>query len=291
MTQLDLSTWPYASSSQFLETRRYKWHYQLAGAGAPVLLIHGTGASTHSWNPVRDALRGQVQTCTVDLPGHGFSQKKYAAPSTYENITLDLMAVLKALSFAPAVIIGHSAGAVIAAALAQNMPKTHVIAVNAAFGQFPGLLGAFFSAMAQALTFSSVPARLLARRAQNKVHVDRLLKDTGSSLSQTQINGYHRLFQDPDHVAGALRLMSDWNISGFLRELKQFTNPTTFICGGNDRAVSPDVSQKWAKKLPSAELVMVKEKGHLLHEEVPEVVLETLSNVMPEFTYCVSETT
>ena len=47
--------------------------YTRAGAGAPLVLLHGIGSSRHAWEPVIPALRGQFDVIAVDLPGFGDS--------------------------------------------------------------------------------------------------------------------------------------------------------------------------------------------------------------------------
>ena len=67
--------WPYSKYSKFLETDNFVWHYQLIGkTGNPIiLLIHGAGASSHSWANLIPKLQ-EFQVLAVDLPGHRFSK-------------------------------------------------------------------------------------------------------------------------------------------------------------------------------------------------------------------------
>ena len=47
--QRHAATWPNAAHSRFVETQAHRWHIQRAGKGPGALLLHGAGASTHSW--------------------------------------------------------------------------------------------------------------------------------------------------------------------------------------------------------------------------------------------------
>ena len=69
--------WPHYEYSKFLETDKFVWHYQLIGKpGNPImLLIHGAGASSHSWASLIPKLQ-EFQILAVDLPGHRFSKIK-----------------------------------------------------------------------------------------------------------------------------------------------------------------------------------------------------------------------
>ena len=78
----DGADWPHAAHSRFVEVAGQRWHVQLLpgpAADAPVvLLVHGTGASTHSWRALMPLLARRAAVLAVDLPGHGFSRPRRA---------------------------------------------------------------------------------------------------------------------------------------------------------------------------------------------------------------------
>jgi magnesium chelatase accessory protein len=63
--------------SSFVETPRLRWHVQLAQhpneEASSILLLHGTGASTHSWRALLPLLSDNFTVLAIDLPGHGFT--------------------------------------------------------------------------------------------------------------------------------------------------------------------------------------------------------------------------
>ena len=69
--------WPLRQHSRFVQAGGLRWHVQhLAGPrpGAPcALLLHGTGASTHSWRDVAPLLARHAEVLSLDLPGHAFT--------------------------------------------------------------------------------------------------------------------------------------------------------------------------------------------------------------------------
>ena len=67
--------WPNRSNSEFIKSENYNWHIQKFGStGKKLLLIHGTGASSHSWYPLIENLNLDFETLCLDLPGHGFTR-------------------------------------------------------------------------------------------------------------------------------------------------------------------------------------------------------------------------
>ena len=90
--------WPYSEYSNFLETDDFVWHYQLIGKpGNPImLLIHGAGASSHSWASLIPKLQ-EFQILAVDLPGHRFSKIKKGIRPQHDIIVRDLVVLFNAL--------------------------------------------------------------------------------------------------------------------------------------------------------------------------------------------------
>ncbi|WP_028926484.1 alpha/beta fold hydrolase [Pseudonocardia acaciae] len=87
-----------------------------------LLLIHGTGASLRTWDPMVPLLTGSHRVIRIDLPGCGRSAKpvgaSYAAPDQARRVstTLDRLGVERA------VVVGHSSGGVVATALTEQRP-------------------------------------------------------------------------------------------------------------------------------------------------------------------------
>jgi magnesium chelatase accessory protein len=65
--------WPHRTASRFVSAGGIEWHVQVMGKGPCALLLHGTGASTHSFRDLAPALAPDFSVIAVDLPGHGFT--------------------------------------------------------------------------------------------------------------------------------------------------------------------------------------------------------------------------
>ncbi|MFD9903541.1 alpha/beta fold hydrolase [Streptomyces sp. NPDC059063] len=87
---------------------------------APLVLIHGSGASSGSWSPVVPALAGRHHVIRVDLPGHGRSltAPSYSVPEQAGRLAV----VLDELGLRPVTVVGHSSGGYVATALAEQRP-------------------------------------------------------------------------------------------------------------------------------------------------------------------------
>lgn len=98
--------------------------YDEAGAGPPVLLVHGTALTRLSWRETVQALGGAMRSIAYDRRGYGDS----GAPEPYTGTTIeeqseDAAALLAALDAAPALVCGHSVGGIVALDLLLRHPR------------------------------------------------------------------------------------------------------------------------------------------------------------------------
>ena len=112
----------------------------------------------------------------------------------------------------------------------------------------------------------------------NPDRVKKLLNDTGSRLSETQIDYYKALFKDKNHVEGALLMMSQWNLDRLLLRLSELSTATLLIAGDRDKTVPSKITSQMAHALPNGESQILEDLGHLAHEEDPEQVLDIIAS-------------
>ena len=118
------ATWPHHELSRFIDAGGLRWHVQRCGRGPELLLIHGTGASTHSWRDLLPLLAADFSVIALDLPGHGFTSSPGAAQRTIRGMSAAVSALLRALQIEPQYCVGHSAGAVILCRMALDREIT-----------------------------------------------------------------------------------------------------------------------------------------------------------------------
>ncbi|HTV58169.1 MAG TPA: alpha/beta hydrolase [Verrucomicrobiae bacterium] len=92
------------------------------GKGAPVVALHGLTASYLNFIGVAERLAGRLPLLALDLRGRGDSDKP-EAPYGFSQHAKDVAAAMRAFGLGPSVILGHSMGAFIAAALAAQFPE------------------------------------------------------------------------------------------------------------------------------------------------------------------------
>lgn len=263
--------WPNRSLSGFLTTERHRWHLQRSGSGEPLLLLHGTAASTHTWRDLMPALAAHFDVMALDLPGHGYSRRLTSAPLTLDNISADIAELMRMLEFSPRHIVGHSAGAAIAIDMAvrRRLAPRSIVGLNAALLPFGGVMHHVFAPMARFFANTALMPNLLARRARDPAAVARVLRSTGSLLDEEGRRYYQDLFRREAHIASVLEMMASWDLSALVDELPELDARLLLLVGTRDRAVNPIEASKVAGVCRHAEVRRIGELGHLAHEEQP----------------------
>lgn len=264
--------WPNAEASKFVRAGGLDWHVQRLGSGPALLMLHGTGSSTHSWRGLLPLLAQHFSIIAPDLPGHAFTSSPAPSGMSLPGMAAAVGDLIHALDIKPAVAVGHSAGAAILVRMSLDslLPVPHqLIGLNGALLPLRGIAGQFFSPLAKMLTLNPFMPRLVAWRAASRTTVARVLGETGSQISDIDLDFYALLFQNPAHVAAALAMMANWDLKPLAAELSRLRAPLALIAASNDRSISSDDAFRVRGLQPSVSVTYVRGLGHLAHEEDP----------------------
>jgi magnesium chelatase accessory protein len=306
----DSADWPQRERSRFVDAGGLRWHVQQAPSAAMpqgqgqqdapaatpqghghrvapsdgdlprlrVLLVHGTGASTHSWAGVTRALGDAVDWLAVDLPGHAFTSMPPAAQLGLPGMAAALAELLGVLRWQPALAVGHSAGAALLLRMAFDgaLPAQAIAAINGAFLPYGGWAAPLLSPLARLMYAAKWVPAMVARRAADPAVVRRLVGGTGSTLDTAALACYARLLRSAGHNEAALGMMAHWDLRSLQAELPRLTTPLHLLVADGDRAVPPRQARSIAARVPGATLTVLPRGGHLAHEESPNAVAEWL---------------
>ena len=263
--------WPNRKASRFVRAGGLTWHVQVAGSGPVLLLVHGTGAATHSWRDVSPLLTARFSVVAPDLPGHGFTAIPSGHRLSLPAMARDLAALLDTLEVRPALAVGHSAGAAILARMCLDgmVAPAGLVSLNGAFMPLAGPAGQVFAPLARLLVGLPVLPQLFAWRAGDPRVVERLLAGTGSRLDAAGVALYTQLVRNPGHAAAALRMMASWDLVPVVRDLPKLATPLLLLAADGDKAIPPGDSDRVAALVPGSRAVHWAGLGHLAHEEAP----------------------
>lgn len=269
--EIEGKDWPNRAASRFIETTGIRWHVQIAGEGPTLLLLHGTGAATHSWRDVLPLLAQHFTVIAPDLPGHGFTQGRPKQGLTLPGMAAAVAALLDTLDMQPVLVAGHSAGAAIALQLVHARGETTpVVGFNPALMPFPGLAAKLFPTLAKAMFVNPFVPRMLAGIARIPGETGRFLRRaTGSTIDAKGIAAYEALMSNHRHCGGAMEMMASWDLEALSRLLPQIASPVLLVHSSADSAVPLDSVERAAKLIHHCRVEVLPGLGHLAHEEQP----------------------
>jgi magnesium chelatase accessory protein len=275
--------WPNREHSRRVQAAGLDWHLQMAGEGPLVVLLHGTGASVHSWAPMWPLLTKHARVLAMDLPGHGFTHGADYERLDLASIAQQLDVLLEVLGLgSPAVVAGHSAGFPLA--LRWSLLGRH--RAGALVGYAPSLVppppayALFLGPLVNPLATSSPVAALLAATIGPSGMVDRLLDSTASILDEGQRRRYRTLFSDSAHVRGAMNFMAAADLPVLLEDAARLAAPMRLVVGDLDAWVPPEpLLQVIARYLPHARVERWS-AGHLMHETGPERAAQVVIDLL-----------
>jgi magnesium chelatase accessory protein len=281
------TNWPYQDQSRLLQVGRLNWHWQFHPAkqqsNTTLILIHGTGASTHTWTDLIAPLQESACLIAIDLPGHGFTRGAEPANLTLGQMAESLQELLLALAIdGDVVFVGHSAGAPLAIEWAlrfgnrgpQRFRTAHIVGLNPSLVPPPPIYTTLLGPMVAPIATSSPMTGMLAFIAANTKMVDQLLDSTASKIPEVNRQHYRYLFSQSAHVQGAMGFMAGADLPALLKRAATLSIPMSFLLGKND---------SWVKEAPLKEVlsrsfpnsnVETWPGGHLLHEERPQAVAQ-----------------
>ena len=270
----DGQAWPNRDASRFVEASGISWHVQEMGSGPLLLLLHGTGAATHSWRGLVPLLAPHFRLLAIDLPGHGFTQKPPQSLFTLPGMAAGVCDLMQTMGETPDMVVGHSAGAAVMLRMALDCkiaPKG-LVSLNGALKPYGGDAARLLSPVARLLFLNPFMPRLFAWQAGDRRSVERLIRNTGSVPDAEGVDHYRTLVANPDHVAAALGMMANWDLQPLSRDMGLLDVPLLLIAGQSDKAIKSEDAFAIREVAPKARVEIMRGLGHLAHEEAPAEV-------------------
>jgi pimeloyl-ACP methyl ester carboxylesterase len=256
--------------SDFIELQGQLVHLRDEGPRAdplPIVLLHGTSSSLHTWEGWAAALRGQRRVISVDLPGFGLTGPNASGDYRSGSYARFVLALMDALQVRRFVVGGNSMGGEIAwhtAALAPDRVERLILVDAAGYAFQP----------------ESVPIgfRIARTPGLNKL-MEWLLP------REFVIASVRNVFGDPSRVTPALvdryfeLTLREGNRHALAQRFQQMAPgedaariatlklPTLILWGGRDRLIPPENARRFQADIAGSTLVMFDELGHVPQEE------------------------
>jgi pimeloyl-ACP methyl ester carboxylesterase len=254
--------------------------YTTAGAGDPVLLIHGLGGTRHTWRWVIDSLATTHTVIAPDLPGHGESDPPAGDYSLGAHAAA-LRDLLVALGHPRATVVGHSLGGGIGLQFAYQFPeRTQRLLLISSGG-----LGTELTPMLRAATLPGARAVIAGLSRLPEALTRLLLRTLTVFPGVIARQDIPPLAEGIQGLAGAQRRSAfvrtahaviDWKgqTVSASRQLRLLADlPVLVAWGTDDRTIPPHHHQTIIRQLPDSCALEISGAGHYPHETAPERLL------------------
>jgi pimeloyl-ACP methyl ester carboxylesterase len=262
-----------------LEVAGLDLHYEEAGQGEPVVLLHGLGASTFCYRFLVEALAPRYRALALDLPGFGYSTREAEDMSLTAQVE-NLRGFLDALSIERAALIGHSMGGAILQRFAVTYPARveRLVLISPASLRDMG--------RAQGLAFLARPfvgpfaAAVFHKPAIRRRWLAFAVHDS-AFLTPDLMRQYGLTSRVRGNVRSLQRFLTD-RAKDVPFDPSDIQRPTLIIWGGSDRLLPPSGGRRLQERIQGSRFVVVPEAGHLVAEERPEVVNRLVLDFLSE---------
>ncbi|MGZ3450022.1 MAG: alpha/beta fold hydrolase [Polyangiales bacterium] len=255
--------------SKFVDIEGMRVHYRDQGTGAPLVLIHGTSSSLHTWEGWVSRLSTHRRVVRLDLPGFGLTGPTPDGDYTAARLARVVATLMDRLAIAKADVAGNSLGGRVALTFALEHPDRvrKLVLVDAAglSGQKPPKIFAFARTPVLGRLLTVVTPRAIVRKNLVEVYgdptrIDEALVDRYFDFTLAEGNRralYDRLNgpRDPDLDA----------------RIPEIHAPTLLLWGERDRWIPLEFAKRFQSSIAGAKLVSYPDAGHVPMEELAEL--------------------
>ena len=259
-------------ASKFIEIDGMQVHYRDEGKGFPIVLVHGTASSLHTWDDWSKELLKTNRVIRMDLPAFGLTGPNKTANYSIKAYTSFLNDLLTKLHVEKFYLAGNSLGGNIAWNYAAEHPdKVEKLVLVDASGLPTNKPQPAIFKMAKTPFLNSlflyVTPKFFIKKNMEEVYAD------GSKITDELVTRYHKMalrvgnrqaFIDRAKIDFKLGSKANYN------KLKSINTSTLLIWGAQDNWIPLDNGKRMDSILPNSKLVVLENSGHVPMEENPQ---------------------
>lgn len=248
---------------------------ELGTSGERIAFCHGLFGQGRNWMTIAKALVDQFRVTLVDLPNHGRSA--WTDQVSYAQMA-DAVGDLLGGEGEPLTLVGHSMGGKVAMALALQRPELvqRVCVIDIAPVRYQRLSSfANYVRGMRALDLGHLPDRAMAEKQLQRYVPEAVVR--GFLLQNLRRDGHGWRWQmNLDLLGNHLDDLADWPDL----HADPYPGPALWLAGARSDYITSDYAPAMRDFFPRVRLVTVKQAGHWVHSERPDVVVATLRKFM-----------
>ena len=235
----------------------------------PLVLLHGTSASLHTWDGWADGLKASRRVIRIDLPGFGLTGPYPDSDYTVEHYAKFMHAFLDRLGVTRCVLVGNSFGGQVAlvTALATPARVDRLILIDSSgYPMAPDSIPLAFR-IARLPVLSQIARVTLPRRVVEE-SIRNVYGDP-ARVTPELIERYFELTLREGNRAALAERLKHVPIDAITARIPEIKIPTLILWGGLDRLIPPAAGQRFANDIAGSRLQIFDDLGHVPHEEDP----------------------
>jgi pimeloyl-ACP methyl ester carboxylesterase len=259
-----------------VQARGLRFHVAEAGAGEPLVLLHGWPQHWWAWRRVVPLLAPHARLVMPDLRGFGWSD---APPNGYDKQGMadDVLAVLDALGLERVRIVGHDWGGWIAFLACMTAPERFeralVLGISTPFGRPNPRALLDFWRLAYMLPLSA-PA-LGERLAASERFVRTMLTARAGAFSEEDLRAFAVVLAEPARAHATVQLYRTFLVREMVRGVRgRLQVPARLVIGARDPVVRPSLVSGRERFADDLTIEFVPDCGHWIPAERPDLVAE-----------------
>ncbi|UTW56756.1 alpha/beta fold hydrolase [Kordiimonas sp. SCSIO 12610] len=248
---------------------------------APIVLLHGSNSSLHTWEAWVSDLKADYRIITVDLPGHGLTGPTPAGMYGYKGMSNFVHEFVQTLGLQNFVLGGNSMGGGISLYFTQKYPEfvNSLILVDASGAKLPvkeeaktdpplafRLAGRWYTDW----IIGNITPRSLSAEGLKKTFTNHAVID------DKMIDRYWELVRYPGNREATGKRFAGYRADRTEIDLSTINVPSLIIWGEDDNLIPVEAGRVMDREIKNSELVVFKNAGHIPMEEIPEKTLEAV---------------
>ncbi|MFA5938056.1 MAG: alpha/beta hydrolase [Sinimarinibacterium sp.] len=262
--------------SQFVDVAGLSVHLRDEGPREdplPIVLLHGTSASLHTWDGWVNGLKSDRRVIRFDLPGFGLTGPFADNDYRVEHYVAFVIAVLDRLGVTHAILVGNSFGGELAWETALAYPEriTRQVLVDAAGYPLAAQSMPIGFRIARMPVFNKLMLVTLPRGViESSV---RNVYGDPSKITPELIDRYYELTLRAGNRAALPQRFAQMRPGDHAERIAQIRTPTLILWGRQDRLIPPALGERFGRDIAGSQLVVFDHLGHVPHEEDPQATL------------------
>ncbi len=267
--------------SKFIVVDGMQVHYRDEGDpsdSVPIVLIHGTSSSLHTWDSCTEAWIKNHRVIRFDLPAFGLTGPNADNDYSIARYASFVNELLEKLSVKRCYIAGNSLGGFITWTYTLNHPekvKKMILIDAGGYPLDPNKSGTLAFKMGKTPVLKHLLTILMSRSV-----VEKSLKTAyydENKVTDNIVDRYMNLaLREGNRKAFVARMNQVF--AGDTAEIKTIRTPTLIIWGDHDRLIPLECAYKFQRDLPNNQLVVLKNEGHVAMEESPERIIPLMED-------------